>query len=327
MDKPTRSSKKEQLQEEVFHSDNKKVISKVRMRSTIRIVIITFITVVMIGIIGFFLDKFLLNRAANAIYPYLYRKFSISEPNVYQGNVQFSEGVFGGQIRVQTYKMVGDVPLHWDTLHYQFSIFGSASQYFGDYSPSPQIPTTQGIRLYDPQTEQRVLQFYAPSKHYNKVINDIPLLKQIPRNDEVEMAISFHRDYTFSEVNNMLPKGVTPAWYWVNTYSTQDLKNNQWPLLTGEVYGFERIPFVNSPTIYQTPKDFIDSIKIALVSSPNWVGYRHIFDVLSHGTGKMVPNDIKIIGVVVTGRPHQLLALSGQPYVRASVLGAIANPF
>lgn len=322
----THHSDSEKISDE-FSSDLRQVLKKVRRRSTIRIITISLVTVLFITLAMFFTDKLLLNNAANAVDSYVNQEFSIGEPNVYQGGYQFTEGIFGGVVQVQTYKVISGVPIAWDTQNYQFSIFSGISPYYGDYSPSPQIPTSQGVRMYDPQTEQRVMQFYYPSKHYTRLFHDIGLLTHIPPADEVEMALSFNHDYTYSQVNKMLPKGVTPAWYWVNTYSTRELQNNTFPLQTYEVYGFQKVSSVNSPSYTQTPTNFVNAIKSGLNNGPLQTIDRKIYNVLSHGTGRIVPANVKIIGVVVTGTPHQLMALQGHPYVRASSLGAIANPY
>ena len=326
MEKPIQDSLNEELPDELSAAHIGQVLKKARRRSTIRVILVSFVTVLILGAVGFFADQMLLSNAANAVMPYARQKFSISEPNVYRGGTQFTEGILGGQIQMQTYKVIGGIPIPWATQYYQYSIFGGISPYYGDYSPSPQLPTPDGNRVYNEQTEQRAMQFYDPSVHYAHYFNDLSLLRSIPRNDEVEMAISLNRDYSFAQVNRMLPGGVTPAWYWVDTYALQDIRHDSFPLQTYEVYGFEKVPSASSPSDIQTATDFVRTIQSGL-HGPLQSEYRQIYDALSHGTGKMTSADVKIIGVVVTGTPRQLMALQGQPYVRASVLGAIANPY
>ncbi len=304
-----------------------RVVKKARRHSIIKTVLISAATSVVVVVGYFLLNAQLLNFWTNNLYSYSSLANQISEPNVSLGDYHFSGGLFGGQFQLHTYKMIDGVPIPWTTQSYTYNIFSGYSRMFGNYSPSPQIPTQNGMRPYNPQTEQREMMFYYPGINYRHYFHDLRQLKNIPRGDRVEMALSFNKAYNYRQIPSMLPKGVHAAWYWVNTFSKQDIRSLaqlQFPMMPYEVYGFGNMP---APVGHQRAQ-FIQAVETAMKTSGSLqYASRQIYDALSHGKGRIVPADVKIIGVVVTGTPHALMALQGKAFVKASVLGAIANPY
>ncbi len=303
------------------------VLGRARRRSTLRTVLVSVLSVLVLAAIAKVFDAMLLSRAANSLIPYAQEQFDVSQPDVYLGGVQWTSGLLGGQLQMQSFKMIGGVPIAWGTERYDFNIFGAISPWSGDYSPNPQVATRNGMRLYDYQTEQRLMLFYEPHIRYAQMFHDLSQLSRIPPGDEVEMALSLNRDYTFAQVNAMLPKGVTPAWYWVDTYAKMRGRHaNPEPWPEYAVYGFERVPNPSDPSRTQTPAGFVQSLREGMRGP--WQGtYQQVYDAFAHGAGQVSAADIRIIGVVVTGTPGQLKALEGRGYVRASTLGAVANPY
>ncbi len=303
------------------------VLGRARRRSVLRTVLVSVLSVLVLAAAAKVFDAMLLSRAANSLAPYVQAQFNVSQPDEYVGGVQWTWGLLGGQLQMQTYKLIGGVPIPWSPERYEFNIFGTISPWFGDYSPAPQIPTPNGTRLYDDQTEQRLMLFYDPHVRYIEEFHDLSALSRIPPGDEVEMAVSLNRDYTFAQVNAMLPRGVTPTWYWVDTYAKMrgvHTNPEPWPEYT--VYGFERVPSPSDPSLMQTPAGFVKSLRQGMHGP--WRGmYQQVYDALARGTGRVTAADIRIIGVVVTGTPGQLKALDDRSYVRASTLGAVASPY
>ncbi|MHB1683102.1 MAG: hypothetical protein ACYCYO_09845 [Bacilli bacterium] len=66
-----------------------------------------------------------------------------------------------------------------------------------------------------------------------------------------------------------------------------------------------------------------------LASAQHTIPAKRVFQQLMviDGKGGIVPADVKLIGIVVAGTSHALMALQGKFFVKASVLGAIANPY
>jgi hypothetical protein len=303
------------------------VLGRARRRSVLRTVLVSVLSVLVLAAVAKVFDAMLLSRAANSLAPYVQAQLDVSQPDVYVGGVQWTWGLLGGQLQMQTFKMIGGVPIPWDTERYDFNIFGSISPWYGDYSPAPQIPTPNGMRLYDDQTEQRLMLFYDPHIRYAQRFHDLSQLSRIPPGDEVEIALSLNRDYTFAQVNAMLPRSVTPSWYWVDTYArTRGRHANPEPWPEYLVYGFARVPNAFEPSRTQTPAGFVQALREGMHGP--WQGtYQQVYDAIAAGAGRVTAADIRIIGVVVTGTPAQLRALENRGFVRASTLGAVANPY
>jgi hypothetical protein len=309
--------------------DLTKVVRRARRHAIIRNVVISILSSAVVLVGAFLMNIQLLNISRNKLVSSILLENRISGPNVYLGNDYMRDGWFGGQLQFQTYKVIEGVPIPWETTAYVYNARGGFSVMAGEYDA-----TSVGNRLYNSQTEQREMVFYHPDIKYGHYMNDLSQLKNIPSGKYVEMAISFDKTYDFSQIQAMMPNGVHAVWYWVNTYSTQDIQFRAsqapdiFPMTSYAVYGFENEPYMRQPDVKQTPKDFINAVESGLTIHGSFHSeFQQIYDVLSHGKASISSSDVKIIGVVVTGTPHDLMALQGNHFVKAAVLGAIANPY
>ena len=311
--------------------DLKKTVRRARRISVFRNVMIS--VVVSIAVIGggLFLNNELLAHTERNLRAAAFLDAETHQPDVFLGNSHTTYGLFGGQEQYQLFKVINGVPISWGTETYSFNVLGQYSLMGGDYSPAPQLQRPNGTRVYNYQTQQRLMEFYYPGVTYPHYFNDLSQLNEIPSGDSVEMAISFEKSYTFNQVTAMLPTGVHTAWYWVDTYdnnTVQAMKQSpDTALMPYQVYGFGNQANPGD-SVSRTPQFFIQLLQAGLkLKGVARDQYQQIFNVLSHGQGSITPADVKIIGVVVTGTPHDLEALQGQKFVKASVLGAIANPY
>ncbi|UOB78552.1 anti-sigma factor C-terminal domain-containing protein [Bacillus sp. ZJS3] len=75
-----------------------------------------------------------------------------------------------------------------------------------------------------------------------------------------------------------------------------------------------------------TEKDFLLAIQNGLEQEGKYYEeYKRIYDYLKGKKAKPSEQDVKVIGVVVTGTAADLQKLNGQHYVKAAVLGATAE--
>lgn len=309
------------------------VLSRARLWAILRTGAISLVSAALLLAVFAYLDQHAVNGSAITAYPAIARWVALTEPDVRPGDYHFTMGLAGGQIGINTYKVVGGIPIPWHTEQFAYGLTGTLSPAVpGDYSPSPQIPATGGnMRLYDPQTEQPIMQFYLPGAAYAHTIDDLSRLSSLAPGVPVELALSFNHPYSFSAVNRMLPPGLKPAWYWVDTYTKAQVDAPHPPpyLAGGSMFGFSRVPNLSQPRLTQTPKGFIAALQGGLngpFASPFAQAYRSAERALERGTGTLGPKDVTICGVVVTATPKALSSLQGQPYIRAAVLGAAAHP-
>jgi len=317
--------------DDLSNVDLRKTVKKARRSSILRNVVISVVATIVVVSGGLFSNNALLVHAERNLRSAAYLDAETHQPDVFLGNSHTTYGLFGGQEQYQLFKVINGVPISWGTETYSFNVLGQYSLMGGDYSPAPQLQTPDGTRVYNYQTQQRLMEFYYPGVTYPHYFNDLPQLNEIPSGDSVEMAISFDKPYTFNEVTAMLPTGVHTTWYWVDTYDNNTVQAMKQPpdtaLMPYQVYGFgsQANP---GDSVSRTPEFFIQLLQAGLkLKGAARDQYQQIYNVLSHGQGIITPADVKIIGVVVTGTPHDLKTLQGQEFVKASVLGAIANPY
>ena len=311
----------------------RKVLDKARRRATVRNVSLSVLAVGVLAVAGVVINGVWTGGVASRLPFQVGQQLSLQYPDLYMGTYHFSLGVLGGNLDIGTFDLVDGTPTPGPTWQFQYSVFGGLSYPGGggDMSPAPQFGTPDGTRMFNDQTEQPIMEFYLPGVTYAQHFNDLSKLKQIPAQDHVEMALSFNRDYSFQQVNAMLPAGMHPSWYWVDTYSASERRmKNPFPFTSGigTIVGFPRLAYADPSAPSQTPADFLAMLKSGLNGPTLWREQdQQILKTLAHGTGKPTASDVKISGVVVTGTPTSLQSLQGETYIRASSLGAIAPPF
>lgn len=322
----------EEMTDELSPKTLGKILGKAKRRATLRNVGFSVAAVGILTFAAMIANSMWTSRAVGRlVFSSIAHQLLLQHPDVYMGSYRFSQGALGGNIAIRTYKLIAGTPIPGATATYDYNVFGGLSlPMAGDMSPAPQIATVDGTILYNDQTEQRIMQFYLPGADYTQHFNDLAKLHQIPSQDKVELAISFNRDYSFQAVNAMLPAGIHPSWYWVDTYPAKArLAQDPAPYssATDNIFGFPRHFIPGDPAATTTsPADFLAILKAGLNGPALWRGQDlQVLKTLGKGSENPKPSDVKISGVVVTGTPGTLQSLQGQPYVRASSLGAIAR--
>ena len=283
----------------------------------------------------------------------------ISAPNEYIGKAIRYEGSFGGKTVYSTYKIVEGKVVYSGEQDYSYGILKPGE--------------TQGIDLPDimgaMRTEedlkktkynefgQRQMVFFYPFINYRLYKNDLNLLEDIGKNKYIEMALSFDQSYSIDEVNKMLPKNITLAWYWVddlNDSEKEDLKPRKGEqidaegktitadiparlLPESESYGIKNYDASGAP-IKNPEFLFISSLESGNKERDKIKGsnyrvarykeeFKRVYDNIAGSDGRLAKEDIKVQGVVVTGDMEKLMALRGLPFVKASSLGAVTDKY
>ncbi|AHV96227.1 anti-sigma factor [Paenibacillus sabinae] len=322
-------------------------IKKVRRRTLIRNILISLAVSLITLVVIFIGAAHLIDHESSETMFDEYGYMSISSPNEYlEPGHKDRRGFLSGVLELDTYKIVEGIPIPWREkwINYHVTGFpfttgvhGGTTSLEGD-DPALKAQGYEYNRRYNPDNGQREMLFYVPGADYNgKILNDIPSLSQMESGKLVEMALSFDKNYSFAEVKAMLPAGVRPVWYWVDTYDDwkdfglEPEKNGDGvivypqPLIsTYGVYGFGVRPHSENPD----PADFIGSVKVGLQQKGKYYSeYKRIYTYLKKDKPEPGTSDVRILGVVVTGTTRGLQSLNGQPYIRGAVLGAVADRY
>ncbi|MDH6670916.1 MULTISPECIES: anti-sigma factor C-terminal domain-containing protein [Paenibacillus] len=192
-------------------------------------------------------------------------------------------------------------------------------------------------RSYNGLNGQREMLFYIPGVDYNgKILNDLPLLQEMDPAKLVEMAISFDKSYSLSEVKQLTPSGLTQTWYWVDTYDNKKIyepyidgngnKSYAIPHSESWAHGFGISP--TEPAIEATEQPFLDALERGVQLKGNYhYDFKRIYNYLKKDKSKPDASDVRILGVVVTGTAEEFQVLSGKPYVRGITLGAVVDKY
>ncbi|GKW45957.1 anti sigma factor C-terminal domain-containing protein [Planococcus sp. NCCP-2050] len=268
----------------------------------------------------------------------------ITDPNIEEmGPQQQSNGLFESFLRFERYKVIEGIPVDWSEETITYSLFGGVSGFSGDHSYIQIVDeATDQMKFYDRKTKQRVLGFYHPEVEYAGLADGLGEFGNFPEETIAELALSFDQAYTPEQIRESLPEEVTLKWYWIDTYSSDDLERmNQkfegefvnFPELSDQVYGIEEFQFdeeifaeEEQPT---SEEGFVNRIQegMTLENGKYFSEYKRIHDLLKGGDERLTSTDVKVIGAVVTGTKKNLQALEDMPIVRASALGVTVSPY
>ncbi|MBB3128763.1 hypothetical protein FHS19_003438 [Paenibacillus rhizosphaerae] len=314
------------------------LVRKARRRTILRNAIISLGITLFILAGGWFANLQLQYRSSVHAMRDIEMLKAISGPNQYIISSQINYGFLHGTLEYRTYKLVEGMPVIWGEETYGFSSWGSFSRPPGNYSdislldPDMEAKGFQYSRPYNPYNGEREMLFYLPSVEYANYLNELPQLKDMDGRKRVEMGISFDKNYTVEQIKSMLPPGVHPVWYWVDTYS--DMKPytaakmpdgsvvDPFPDWTSSVYGFGVQP--DSDDISE--KNFLESLEYGVHHNRKYKQeFKRIYDYLRKDKEQPEISDVHLFGVVVTGKAESLKQLQGQKYVKAAVMGATVD--
>ncbi|WP_186763792.1 anti sigma factor C-terminal domain-containing protein [Planomicrobium sp. CPCC 101079] len=336
--------RKELNLEEMFQEGNSndsfsKIIGKARRKTIIRNIIVSALVLFFLIIVfGFSWLSIMRWSEANAINDI--QLFSeITDPNIQEaGPQQVGNGFFQSILTFDRYKELEGIPVDWSSEVVTYSLFGGVSGFAGDYSPIQIEKAGGGVKSFDRETKQRLLEFYHPEVEYKEVANEISQLADFPEQTVAELSLSLDKNYSVEEIRQMIPERVTLKWFWVDTYSADDIDRidnrravsdeelyiiDPTPELATQVYGFDE--FSEHPEL--SVKGFIEDINMGLSNEKGkYFGeYERIAGNLKGGSKSLTEDNVKVIGAVVTGDVADLAVLEDQEAIRASAIGATAS--
>ena len=305
------------------------MLKKAKRRQLFKIILISTLLFIVL-FIGFIIGiSQLNNRAYLAMDRDLNMIRQITRPNTKRGVAITSNGLFKSTVKYKTYKVIEGKPVKWEDEVYEYKVWNTFRR-LSNVNPltisdsvvmGNSVLIGQGNCITIKRWKEKC-SFICHLLLYS-YINDIE--KVNGENKVAEMAISFDKPYKVSEITRLL-EGVHPVWYWVDTY--YDKKSYHLDDVTEsayEVYGFKAksgdIEFGNGKE-----KDFLLAIQNGLDQKGKYYEeYKRIYDYLKGKKTKPSEEDVKVIGVVVTGTGADLQKLKNQNYVKAAVSGVTAE--
>ena len=136
-----------------------------------------------------------------------------------------------------------------------------------------------------------------------------------------EVALSFKKPLSPQQVRELLPENVSLEWYWI--YVSDQIED--YPISSDARYivGFEHRNDVKSETLFT---NWINSVAKNKNMKSNSI-IKEAYDSLKNEEGLVEEDGIKVMGVVVTGKPQDLMKTKEVSEVRTGVLGAVTNSY
>jgi len=329
----------------------KKTIKKAKWHSILRNVIISFLVfgVLMIG--GGITNNIIVDKMWGPVQIATSSFNNISAPNQYIGKSSRYQGFLSGRTEYTTFKIIEDKVVYTGDNEYSYGLF---KDYHGSWTGS-ESPSILGkswdagdleLQKYN-ELGQREMVFFYPFIDYTNYKNDLKCLDNITSNKVMEMALSFDKDYTIEEVNNLLPKDVTLSWYWLDDLNKQEKESSKSrkekqqqsdgttnvvdypPRLRSEwtAYGIKAYD-PNGTPLEEPEQHFIWALKNGMEYDTRFKSeFERVYNNIKGEDGKLTKDDIKVFGVVVTGDIDDLKALINLPFIKASSLGVVTEKY
>lgn len=170
--------------------------------------------------------------------------------------------------------------------------------------------------------------FFHPDIAYKEYKNDLVKLSEVSDNKVIELGLSFDKPYTISDISKILPN-VKINWYWVNAITKEDFEQYKKEAREYDARS-SFIPEYNSLGVSMEPNttddyfassynSFLYNLKVS--NNPKFLELLNTLNTNGYADASKVP----ILGVIVTGTKSELLALKGNPYIKASSFGVITD--
>lgn len=295
-------------------------------------------TLVIIG--SFTLIVYLKQKNFNEMERRVFAEQTVKGPNIkFYSHRKLNMGLMSDSIMYSSYKNISGQPVKWIDEIYEYDVWGYMSRsHNGNTQLDEGPPEGSGTRIdYNIQTMQREMRFYLPFMKYENYVNDLKGIGDL-KNKVAEVALSFDKAYTMDEIMGILPKGVQPVWFWVDTYDEK--KRDEYVGLTDSktkavlnaekstlVYGFTGSYAKKEEDMRmdfdRNSKGFIEAMKTLAEDERHMDDAKDSYKEIKNTK----PKDLSIYGVVVTGKTEDLQSLQGSPYIKAAVRGVTVEKY
>ncbi|MFC0561949.1 sigma factor regulator N-terminal domain-containing protein [Halalkalibacter alkalisediminis] len=289
----------------------KSALKKAKRKQLLKIVITSIIVVLILLPILYKTGNYFAAKSSTRLHEELFLHNSIAEPNIQiDSQVTSNTSVFGGNIVTNRSKNINGYLVQWSTLTSSYDWLRIRIDH-NELIPGFYWSDTDFYE-YDKQTKNKVATFYHPSiqEYYDGVQNELGEISQM-ENHVAEVAISFDQSYTLQEIQAKIPDNLNIVWL----YMTSPIVDESNGPAGMPVYGFD--PSDSPKEAYNS---FIDALEKYDTNGFN----EPIQEFLNLNKNKQF-DEVKILGVMLTGQTQNFKALENQDFIRGASVGATAN--
>ncbi|MGN0144240.1 MAG: anti sigma factor C-terminal domain-containing protein [Clostridium sp.] len=247
--------------------------------------------------------------------------YRVKNPNEYISSKSYIDtGYFQYRNTYNICKKIGGKAIFAGTINYNGGLFNDPI--YGETSGAHTLSINNDIfQRSNTSYGLRELYFAYPYVTYDEIINDFHVLDEISNDKIIEIALSFDKQFTFEDINNLIDKNLI-TFYWVDNISSENKENKQNSKFKQLVHE-DSVVGIHSNNIYgefmydtnDRKNDFIDAVqKLKLTNDKDLVS-------------NIDENDIKINGIVVVGTSDELKKLKDMDFIRYVVLGSVVDKY
>lgn len=254
-------------------------------------------------------------------------EYLVSHPNEYIGKQSYIEtGLFKSTSTYDIAKKIGPRTVYAGSENMSSGLikFGLVAMQSWAISEDDKIVSSNIENRRSDAFGLRNLSFMMPYVEYENTINDFHYLNEIKDNQYAEMALSFDKEYSYDEVNEMFDSNLI-TFYWV------DINGEETKEIYKETKYYEDGDFVVGVKSHGFVGEFIKDTNERLYNFKGAVGF--LKEKNKHGVAYNInknnidENNIKISGVVIQGNPNELLKMQDNPMIKHAVLGNVVDKY
>ncbi|MBD1373542.1 sigma factor regulator N-terminal domain-containing protein [Hazenella sp. IB182357] len=286
-------------------------LKKAKRKHLLKMVITSIIVVLILLPVIYKTGNYFAAKSSNRLHEQLFLQHRIMEPNIQiDSQVTSNSSMFGGSMVTNRSKNINGYLVQWSTLTSSYGWVRNQID-FNELIPGSHWSNTK-FYMYDKQTKQKVARFYHPSirNYHDGVQNELKALGQM-ENQVAEVAISFDKPYTFQEIQTKIPDNLNMVWL----YMTSPIVDESKGPAGMQIFGFD-----SSHAPQEAYTTFIDSLK----KYDQRADHKTIQDYLKRNQNKQL-NEVKILGVMLTGQTQNFKALENQDFIRGASVGVTAQ--
>lgn len=242
---------------------------------------------------------------------------NVQAPNIsYSNMLPKYDSPVSSHIQMDTYKNIDGYPIAWSPMTFGFgTLLVTEANYNNSVS---QIANA----YYTQDTKQKIATFFLPKVNYKmdeysgiQPTHEAHSLKNEP-NQLAEVAVSFDKPYSYTEIQKMNPKNLLINWYWigVNDDTNPDA-------LTSVNYGLDADDETTGTLTDDSYSRFVSNLKTLNTGTL----INNTFDTRADAKKqiKKYPtlNQAKFSGVILTGRTENFANLDQESWVFSSNVG------
>lgn len=289
----------------------KDALKKAKRKQLLKTIITSMIVVIMLIPIIYKIGNYFAAKSSTKLHEHLFLHNAIAEPNVQiDSQVTSNSSMFGGNIISNRSKNINGYVVPWNTLTSSYGWLRTNID-TNELTPGFYWSDTEFYE-YDKQTKNKFATFYNPAikEYHDGVQNELGEVSQM-NNYVAEVALSFNQPYTLQEIKEKIPGTLNIVWL----YMTSPIGDESKGPAGMPVYGFN--PDKSPEEAY---KEFVDSLK-----QYDDDGHDEDIQKLLKSNKNKPFDQVKILGVMLTGKTENFKALENQDFIRGASVGATAQ--